>query len=207
MAKKKSTLGKVIAFTTTIAAIGGACYIFRDKIRESELYQKSKEAFSSLRNKMSDKSGNEHEEDDFFFEEDFEDNFEDDMFSEDAKNNREYTSITINPKENTPDSAKNDVEHNLDIENTASDDVNKTEYGSQETNTITESTNKELEDNNENMKEIFADVSIPTISFGSSPEKKDETSATEEVLGYENEGLSDVYEDPNALEDQDRLDF
>ena len=39
MAKKKNKLGKFLAFTTTAAAIGGTCYIFRDKIKQSSIYK------------------------------------------------------------------------------------------------------------------------------------------------------------------------
>lgn len=159
MGKKNSTFGKLLAFTTTVAAIGGACYIFRDQIKESSIYQKASDKFNGLRNKMNDKYTN--EDDDFFFDDDFEDDFEDDVFTDDAKKNREYTSITINPKEE---------------DEAPSPDV--------------------------------AAEAIPTISFGKdATDKKDETSATEEVLGYENEGLSDVSEDPDTLADMDKLDF
>lgn len=161
MGKKNSTFGKLLAFTTTAAAIGGACYIFRDQIKESSIYKKASDKFSGLRNKMSDKFSN--NEDDFFFDDDFEDDFEDDVFSDDAKNNREYTSITINPKE----------------EETSVTDV---------------------------AKEMKEDISNAVEDLKESSDKKDETTP-EEFSGYENEGLSDVDEDPDVLSDMDKLDF
>lgn len=156
MGKKNSTFGKLLAFTTTVAAIGGVCYIFRDQIKESSVYKKASDKFDELRNNMKDKHTD--EEDDFFFDDDFEDNFEDDVFAEDAKLNREYTAIIINPKE----------EKELDSSKTESE-------------------------------------AIPTISFGNDADNK--KSVTEEVSGYENEGLSDVSEDPDTLADMDKLDF
>ena len=39
MAKKNGGFGKLIAFTTAVAAIGGVCYIFRDKIKDSSLFK------------------------------------------------------------------------------------------------------------------------------------------------------------------------
>lgn len=180
---KKNSFGKLLAFTTTVAAIGGACYIFRDQIKESEIYKKSVDKLSALRNKMSDKYSN--EDDDFFFDDEFEDTFEEDVFSDDAKQNREYTSITINAKEETFDNASDAAKE------------------------VAEDIANAVKSKTEDMKEIFADNSIPTISFGSNQdsEQKEDSSATEEVLGYENEGLSDVDEDPDALEEQDKLDF
>ncbi|MCM1499780.1 MAG: hypothetical protein NC124_15060 [Clostridium sp.] len=72
----------------------------------------------------------------------------------------------------------------------------------------------------ENMTEIFSDETIPIITFGGSfgiPTSTPEPATTptwtsansneETVSAYENEGLSDVSEDPDVLEEQDRLDF
>ena len=159
MGKNNSTFGKLLAFTTTVAAIGGACYIFRDQIKESSIYQKASDKFDVLRKNMKNKHANDDE--DFFFDDEFEDDFEDDVFTDDAKLNREYTSITINPKEENESSS----------ENTQSE-------------------------------------SIPTISVGKdASDNKVQSSATEEVSGYENEGLSDVSEDPDTLADMDKLDM
>ncbi len=167
MAKHNSTIGKLLAFATTVAAVGGVCYVFRDQIKESPIYQKSKDKLSQLREKMSEKLGT--TEEDFPFDEEWDDDYEEDVFSEEAKNNREYTSITINSKE----------------EANVADTLSET---------------------NEEMKEIFAEDSIPTIAFGVT-EKKEDVFVAEDVLGYENEGLSDVEEEPDTLEEQDKLDF
>lgn len=204
MAKNNSTFGKFLALTTAVAAIGGACYIFRDQIKESEVYKKSKDKLSSLRDKMTDKLSN--EEDDFFFDDEFEDDFEEDVFTEDAKNNREYTSITINSKDTT------------DKEASLSD--NDTNVEDEETMIVTASIEEDLamkaeEDiadtivqETEDVKEIFSDVTIPTITFGTSTADKNEEAPTaEEASAYENEGLSDVEDDPDTLAEQDRLDF
>lgn len=189
MAKNKNTFGKLLAFTTTIAAIGGACYIFRDKIKQSSLYKLSAEKFSDIYDKLSNKVHTPEEEDDFFFDDEFEE-----PFSEDAKNEREYTSITINPKEEASD-----------------------EEPDEEPDKVSASSNDTFED--ETPDHITAaEDSIPTISFhsvtepvASSTENSKEESAissdTTEVTGYENEGLSDVSEDSDVLEDQDKLDF
>ncbi len=184
MAKNKNNFGKLLAFTTTIAAIGGACYIFRDKIKQSSIYKLSADKFNDIYDKFSNKVCT-PEEDDFFFDDDFEE-----PFSEDSKNEREYTSITINPKEESSNEEPDKVSASSkdSFEDEAPDDFTSTED------------------------------SIPTISFHSvtepvtpSTEDTNEESAsasdTAEVTGYENEGLSDVSEDSDVLEEQDRLDF
>lgn len=184
MAKNKNTLGKLLAFTTTIAAIGGACYLFRDKIKQSSIYKFSADKLNDICKKFSDKTCT-SEEDDFFFDDDFEE-----TFPEDSKNEREYTSITINSKDEASD---------------------------EESDKISASSNDSFEDE---APEQFASAedSIPTISFHSvtepmtsSTETTEEdipiSSDTEEVTGYENEGLSDVSEDSDVLEEQDKLDF
>ena len=207
MAKKNSTLGKLLAFTTAVAAIGGACYIFRDQIKESEIYKKSADKLSALRNKISDKLGN--EEDDFFFDDDFEDDFEDDVFSDNAKNNREYTSITINPKENITETVTDATEDVADAIADVQEDITETSEDLQEdVEDVVQDVAKDFAEESEDMKEIFSDTTIPTITFGSSASnKKDDFVLTDEISGYENQGLSDVDEDPDVLADQDRLDF
>ncbi len=217
---KKNSFGKFLAFTTTVAAIGGVCYVFRDQIKESSVYKKATDKFSDLKNRVQDKFAS--DDDDFFFDEDFEDDFEDDVFDEDAKKNREYTSITINQKDDnesvSEDTEEPSVTEEANETEADSEESDETEVDAQEeattdmneddTETESQSEEKVAVDSNEDLKEIFSDVSIPTISF-TSDEKTTDADATkdEEVLGYENEGLSDVSEDPDVLSDMDRLEF
>lgn len=160
MANKKNPFGKLLAFTSAIVAVGGTCYIFRDKIKASPLYSKSKDKLSDLINNASDKFAS-NDDDDFLFDDDF-----DDVFST-AERGREYTSITINAK----------------------DDANETEpEEANESETDDTSTDDSQEE------------SIPIISF----DRIKNDSKTDQ---YENDGLSDVSEDPDTLEEQDKLDF
>ncbi len=219
MAKKNSSFGKFVAFTTAVAAIGGACYIFRDQIKESEAFKKTTDKLSALRNKVSNKFSS--DEDDFFFDDEFEDDFEDDIFDDNSKSNREYTSITINAKDNSSvansaEEVGNTEEDSKDIEDDAEDLVDNVAEDVEElsdvakdvANDVANAVKEKTEVAKDEVKEIFADDSIPTISFNNNTTKDtDETAATDEVLGYENEGLSDVYEDPDVLGDQDKLDF
>lgn len=161
MAKKKSTLGKLLAFTTTVAAIGGTCYIFRDKIKQSSVYKMAADKCSDLWEKWNTKDFDDDDED-FFLED--EDEVFDDVFSEEEKKNREYTSITINQKD--------------------------------------EEAEKPIE---EPVEKPASDVIPAIVTEEAEPEVSEKTE--EEVIAYENEGLSDVSEDPDVLEEQDQLDF
>ncbi len=209
MAKKNSFIGNLIALTATVATIGGVCYIFRDKIKESDVYKKSTDKLSNLRNKMCDNCS---DDEDFYFDDDF----EDDLFSDDAKKNREYTSITINSKE-TSESKKVNIGETIEDEITETtdedEDKNILSTDTEITKDNTES-EKDKEQSQSDMKKSFAEDGIPTISFGNikpSQQSTDNTTSKEddakEVLGYENEGLSDVYEDPDVLADTDKLDY
>ena len=254
MAKNNHTLGKILALTTTVAAIGGACYIFRDKIRQSAIYKKSADKLSGLFGKSSDDF---MDDDDFFFDDEDDIFTEEDIFSEDSKNNREYTSISVNSKQEEevpypsplPDTkSENDIpvtedniassqETNFSPITEGIDTTTAEETASPiaEENSTTVEENDSFEEENdlfdteestnaeeslEEVTEIFADETIPTISFGgfgtpaSTPEPpttSDSDSSNDEndetVTGYENEGLSDVSEDPDVLEEQDKLDF
>jgi hypothetical protein len=254
MAKKNNSFGKFLAFTTAVAAIGGTCYIFRDKIKACPFYQKSADKLSELKDSLSDKFCN--KENDF----DFDDiGYEDDPDFEDvfsnAEQGREYTSITINSKEDDSSShadagkteAPEDASTDSGEQATSQDEpavssqqetsqdeptVSNEQETSQDEPTVSseqetsqdepavssqqETSQDEPKTEEEPEKDkASADDSIPTITFGSfahsenlsTEDTSKENAATAEVTGYENEGLSDVSEDPDVLEEQDKLDF
>lgn len=188
MAKKKSFLGKLFAVTTAVAAVSGVCYVFRDEIRASSLYKK-------LSGKLADLSADkdpEDEEDDFFFDD--EDADFNSPFSEEAKNSREYTTITFNSNH----------EEGADEATTTDDETSVAEADSDAEDRTEDISSTDAEDTASvpEADETTAD-SIPTISF----DTPSASTEPEEVTAYENEGLSDVSEDPDVLEEQDRLDF
>ena len=163
---KKSFIGKSLAVIGAAAAIGGVCYVFRDKIKESKIYndldmdEKLSKVKSFVNNNM---SCDDYADDDFFFDED------EDTSDFSSTTNRGYVAL------------------NTDAE------------------TITEDSNStpSLEDATEPEKAVSDNSgAIPTISFDDMTELK-----TDEPEGYEYQGLSDVSEDPDVLEDQDKLDF
>ena len=207
MAKNKNCFNKLLALTATVAAVGGACYVFRDKIKNSPLYKAALDKTYDLYDKWKDRQSDDDSFDDFDFDED--DDFED-IFSEEDKSEREYTSITINAKEDTSstdvadDSAVTDNTEDDKTPDTSEDTVSAevevpaasdTEAPDEEVSSIPQVEESDVT--------YTTDAVIPTIDFGTSTTSDDEP----EVLGYENEGLSDVSEDPDVLEEQDKLDF
>lgn len=228
MAKNKNTFGKLLAFTTTLAAIGGTCYIFRDKIKQSSIYKFSADKLSNIYNKFSEKMCDQPEDNFFFDDEDFEE-----QNLQETSNEREYTSITINTKDE--DSKEEPEKFSATADNDSEDEepsrftaaVSSSEDNTAESLTaeddnsgnkmsdisIDQTTTESV--SNDAIKEDKTEDSIPTIAFGYQNHSDSDTesvfsvseSDNEEVDGYENEGLSDVSEDPDVLEEQDKLDF
>ena len=181
---KKSFLGKVIAITTTIVIIGGACYIFRDKIKASKIYTKLdiptkfNKAKSFVEDKFASCCKDDADEDDFFFDDDEDDTV---TFSttSDSKS-REY--ISLSPEGTSKITT-----------------VEEESYFEEEIFTNSPITEEAPVTEEVEVEEVPI---IPTISFEEMTELK-----TDSPEGYENEGLSDVSEDPDVLADEDALDF
>lgn len=237
MSNKKNSIGKLLAFATTVATIGGICYIFRDKIKENPIFQSSVDKVSKTFSKFTEDKKI-LEEDDFFFD-DEDDDF-DKIFSDNEKQNREYTSISINQKEEqevAPITSNNfsKVDDTSEETSTSFEKESIEEFTSSfETESISNASvsnqydtqNDFNEDNDIYKKEENYDIkddtmttasnkdfdydndSIPTISLSNISEKESIQSKNEPIiLGYEYEGLSDVSEDPDVLEETDKLDF
>ena len=128
--------GKLFKAAATIAAIGGVCYVFRDKIKNSTVYQsldmddKVEKVKNTIKEKMPAKEEPE----------------------------RDYFSLDDAPVEGT------------------------------------------IDQQSENTSDISADDAKPKETEHSTEE------AAESPILYENEGLSDVSEDLDVIEEQDKLD-
>ena len=216
MSKKKNKLGKFLAFTTTAAAIGGTCYIFRDKIKESSIYKAISSKVSDYFDTFSEKFDD--TDDDFFYDED--DDFAD-VFPENAEHGREYTSITINARDDskTTDSTfENKVtESNKDSEpakeevSSKDNDISSENEKQKESKEDVSSDKEDTIFSNDDLIEIFPKNSISNSSSNKSSSNTDSASKknpdSTEVNDDENKGLSDVSEDPDTLEEQDKLNF
>lgn len=153
--------GKLFKAAATIAAIGGVCYVFRDKIKNSTVYQ-----------------------------------------SLDMDDKVEKVKHTI--KEKMP--AK---EETADRDYFSLDDAVDNTDTNAEAATVAES----VSDVTAKVDDLLSD--IPSTSEDTAPEETiAEEAATEDVakeeespILYENEGLSDVSEDLDVIEEQDKLDL
>lgn len=134
--------GKLFKAAATIAAIGGVCYVFRDKIKNSTVYQsldmddKVEKVKNTIKEKMPAKEEPE----------------------------RDYFSLDDAPVEGT------------------------------------------IDQQSENTSDISADNAKPEETEHSTEEAATVTEEIESPILYENEGLSDVSEDLDVIEEQDKLD-
>lgn len=158
--------GKLFKAAATIAAIGGVCYVFRDKIKNSTVYQ-----------------------------------------SLDMDDKVEKVKHTI--KEKMP--AKEEI---ADRDYFSLDDAVDNTDTNAEAATVAES----VSDVTAKVDDLLSD--IPSTSEDAAPEETvaeeaaTEDTSTEDVakeeespILYENEGLSDVSEDLDVIEEQDKLDL
>lgn len=125
MSKKGGTIIKIVAVVAGIAAIGTACYVYRDKIKEFfekiDLKSKLESAKAFINEKILGAK-----EDDFFDDADF---FDDDATeAEEDTSNRGYTSISINgdedeeaPATKTMDDSAEEAEETVTAEDTEED--------------------------------------------------------------------------------------
>lgn len=191
----KNKFGKFIAFTTAVTAIGGVCYIYRDKIKESQIFQ-------TVTGKIADWMDKDSEPDDFIFDDDFDDSS---LFDEDAKNNREYTSITITST-TTEDEASEPTEVSISDNEPVTKDITSEDITQNEDvkNIISDNDTTETTSSITSFDDIVVN---PSISSNVPEAPAQEPVAKESIDAFEYEGLSDVSEDPDVLEEQDKLDF
>lgn len=99
MSKKGGTIVKVVAFVAGVAAIGTACYVYKDKIKEFFDKIELKDKLDTAKTFVTDKVLGSKDEDFFDDAEFFDDETEE---AEEDTSNRGYTSINISPEEETP---------------------------------------------------------------------------------------------------------
>ena len=134
--------GKLFKAAATIAAIGGVCYVFRDKIKNSTVYQSldMDDKVEKVKNTIKEKIPAKEEPE------------------------RNYFSLDDAPVEGT------------------------------------------IDQQSENTSDISADNAKPEETEHSTEEAATVTEEIESPILYENEGLSDVSEDLDVIEEQDKLD-
>ena len=142
MSKKGGTIIKIVAVLAGVAAVGTACYLYKDKIKEFFQKINLKDKIDTAKSFVTDKvlgTG----DDDFFDDADF---FDDDPEEDDSDNgNRGYTSINI-----TADDADTEEE-------TPADDTKEETSGA--TDATEEAAESEEEDDTPYENEGLSDVS------------------------------------------------
>lgn len=194
MSKKSGTIIKVVAFAAGIAAVGAACYVYRDKIKEFAEKNDVKGKVNSAKNFVTDQLQKNKNEDDFDDSE-----FFDELDSEDSSS-RGYTSITINSDEDSSSIKEKAVELKDAVVDKAKE--------------IKETVTKKAKDVKETAKdkaENAADTAkdkAEEIKETVAEKASDIKDAVEEAIPeeYEYEGLSDVSEDEDALAEEAALD-
>lgn len=123
MSKKGGTIVKIVAVVAGIAAIGTACYVYKDKIKEFFEKLNLKDKLDSAKSFVDENLLGNKPEEDYFDDADF---FADDTdsISDSETANRGYTSITITAE----DSAEADeAEDSSEAEDVSSEEYNDTD--------------------------------------------------------------------------------
>ncbi len=97
MSKKFGSFMKVVTVFAGIAAVGTACYIYKDKIKEFFQKAEIKDKLDTAKSFVTDKVLGSKDED-FFDDAEF---FDDEAEETEDTSNRGYTSIAISPEETT----------------------------------------------------------------------------------------------------------
>lgn len=95
MSKKGGTIVKLVAFVAGVAAIGTACYVYKDKIKEFFEKIELKDKLDTAKSFVTDKVLG-SKDDDFFDDAEF---FDDEAEEPEDSSNRGYTSININSED------------------------------------------------------------------------------------------------------------
>lgn len=105
MSKKGGTIVKIVAVVAGIAAVGTACYVYKDKIVEFFQKLKLKEKVDSVKSFV-DENVLCKKDDDYFDDADFFDDDDSDAVADRETGNRGYTSITITTDDSEEEPAK-----------------------------------------------------------------------------------------------------
>ena len=217
MSKKSGTVIKIVAFAAGVAAVGAACYVYRDKIKEFVEKNDVKGKVTNAKNYVTNKLQKNKENDDFDDAE-----FFDDPDNEDSSS-RGYTSITITSDEDSVEekadeaksSAKDKVVEIKDalVEKAKEVKDRVVDKAEEIKETVADKAKKAKDtaaDKAEEVKDAVADKA-EEVKDAAADKVDDVKEAVEETVEeapeeYEYEGLSDVSEDEDALAEEAALD-
>jgi hypothetical protein len=200
---------KILKAAVAAAAIGGVCYAFRDKIKESKVYQSMDvdDKVEKVKNSVDDTMEKVKNNDTVAKVK----NTVDDTVEKvkttikekmPASNENERDYFTLND-DAVVDGSEN-TENNENVETAETDKPNDvvTDAGLEDTEESATEVSESIADITANVDDLLAD--IPKIHLTNST-MNDETE--ESPIIYENDGLSDVSEDIDVIEEQDKLDI
>lgn len=172
--------GKFLKAAAAIAAIGGVCYVFRDKIKNSTVYQsldvddKVEKVKSTIKEKMPVKD----------------------------EADRDYFSLddTDGASDNADAASESSVKETENAGAASESSVNGTENADAASDEEAVTMSDEVSDVTAMVDDLISD--IPGMSQDTASTDSDDS-----PILYENEGLSDVSEDLDVIEEQDKLDL
>lgn len=219
---KKGLLGKLLTATAAVAAIGGVCYFFKDKIKESKLYDDL-----DIDNRLKQlKSLFEKEDEDDFFDEDEE------LFGEQTNtgSDRNYVSLntdnnsdvsedgnqstasederqSIDSEDKAPDTAAQDTDFTAALEDETVPTISLDTFITDDAEAVEDATEDDLAEDNASESNTLSTPDDAGADADADVSEDTEASGKGETpIAYDMEGLSDVSEDPDVLIEQDLLD-
>ena len=172
--------GKFLKAAAAIAAIGGVCYVFRDKIKNSTVYQsldvddKVEKVKSTIKEKMPVKD----------------------------EADRDYFSLddTDAASDNADAASESSAKETENAGASSEDSVKETENADAASDEEAVTMSDEVSDVTAMVDDLISDISGMSKDTAS-------TDSDDSPILYENEGLSDVSEDLDVIEEQDKLDL
>lgn len=115
MSKKGGTIVKIVAVVAGIAAVGTACYVYKDKLKEFFNKLNLKDKLDSAKTFVDENLLGNKAEDDYFDDADFFDD-ETDSVSESDTASRGYTSITITAEDADSEADEDAAEDEAEVD-------------------------------------------------------------------------------------------
>lgn len=187
--------GKFLKAAAAIAAIGGVCYVFRDKIKNSTVYQsldvddKVEKVKSTIKEKMPVKDESDR---DYFSLDD----------TDASSDNADAASESSAKETENADAASESSVNGTENAGASSEDSDKTQDAGSSSASDEEAVtmSDEVSDVTAMVDDLISD--IPGMNKDTASTVSDDS-----PILYENEGLSDVSEDLDVIEEQDKLDL
>lgn len=165
MSKKGGTIVKIVAVVAGIAAVGTACYVYKDKIVEFFQKLKLKEKVDSVKSFV-DENVLGKKDDDYFDDADFFDD-DSDAVADPETGNRGYTSITITTDDSEEEPAEEAADEPVKAESEDAPQSTEAAEASDAETDVEEYENEGLSDTSEDEDALADEAALD----GASPEE------------------------------------